>query len=192
MNVVANTMRMLIGYASRFGSTREIAMRIAGAVRTHGIDVEVQSVDEISDCEQYEAVVFGSGVYDGSWTVEATELLRRHAAVLARKAVWLFSGFCSKVSAGTRATTATGRTSMSEPRGSRRSFERSTESRRRMVASAGHGAVTSRIRLSPEIQSDESIDSNVRLPPQARLETDRDAIADEDPHTSSNRERPFA
>jgi len=71
MNVVANTMRMLIGYASRFGSTREIAMRIAGTVRTHGIDVEVQSVDEISDCEQYEAVVFGSGVYDGSWTVRS-------------------------------------------------------------------------------------------------------------------------
>jgi len=35
--------------------------------------------------------VFGSGVYDGSWTAEATDLVRRHAAVLARKPVWLFS-----------------------------------------------------------------------------------------------------
>ena len=41
------------------------------------------------------------------------------------------------------------------------------------------------------MQSDESIDSNVCLPPETRLETDRDAIADECPHTSSNRERPF-
>ena len=91
MNVVANTMRMLIGFASRFGSTRDIATRIASIVRTHGIDVDVRTVDEISDFGPYDAVVFGSGVYDGSWTLEATNLMRRHAAVLARKPVWLFS-----------------------------------------------------------------------------------------------------
>jgi menaquinone-dependent protoporphyrinogen oxidase len=84
-------MRMLIGYASRFGSTRDIAIRIAGAVRSHGNEVDVRSVDEISDFDPYDAVVFGSGVYDGSWTTEATDLVRRHAAVLARKPVWLFS-----------------------------------------------------------------------------------------------------
>ena len=84
-------MRMLIGYASRFGSTRDIAIRIADAVRTHGNEVDVRSVDEISSFDPYDAVVFGSGVYDGSWTAEATDLVRRHAAVLARKPVWLFS-----------------------------------------------------------------------------------------------------
>jgi menaquinone-dependent protoporphyrinogen oxidase len=84
-------MRMLIGYASRFGSTRDIAIRIADAVRTHGNEVDVRSVDQISDFDPYDAVVFGSGVYDGSWTAEATDLVRRHAAVLARKPVWLFS-----------------------------------------------------------------------------------------------------
>jgi len=46
--------------------------------------------------------------------------------------------------------------------------------------------------LSPETQSDESIDSNVRLPSQTHLEADRHAIADECPHTSSGRERTFA
>ena len=89
--MVVKTRRVLIGYASRFGSTRDIANRIAGAVRTDGSDVDVCSVDEISDFDRYDAVVFGSGVYDGSWTAEATELMRRHAAVLARKPLWLFS-----------------------------------------------------------------------------------------------------
>jgi len=84
-------MRTLIGYASRFGSTRDIAVRIADTVRTHGIAVDVRSVDEIPNFDQYDAVVFGSGVYDGSWTAEATELMRRHAGVLALKPVWLFS-----------------------------------------------------------------------------------------------------
>jgi menaquinone-dependent protoporphyrinogen oxidase len=81
-------MRMLIGYASRFGSTRDIAIRIAGTVRTHGNEVDVRSVDEISDFDPYDAVVFGSGVYDGSWTAEATDLVRRHAPVLARNPLW--------------------------------------------------------------------------------------------------------
>jgi len=58
-------MRLLIGYASRFGSTRDIAIRIADAVRTHGNEVDVRSVDEISEFDPYDAVVFGSGVYDG-------------------------------------------------------------------------------------------------------------------------------
>jgi menaquinone-dependent protoporphyrinogen oxidase len=84
-------MRVLVGYASRFGSTRDIASRIAGGVGAHGRDVDLRSVDEISDFDHYDAVVFGSGVYDGSWTAQATELVRRHAGVLARKPLWLFS-----------------------------------------------------------------------------------------------------
>ena len=88
---MAKTMRVLVGFASRFGSTRDIANRIADAVRRDGCEVDVRPVDGISGVDRYDAVVFGSGVYDGSWTVEATELMRRHAAVLARKPVWLFS-----------------------------------------------------------------------------------------------------
>lgn len=84
-------MRVLIGYASRFGSTRDIAVRIADTVRARGCEVDVRSVDEISDVGSYDAVVLGSGVYDGSWTTEATDLVRRHATTLARKRVWLFS-----------------------------------------------------------------------------------------------------
>ena len=89
--LTTKTMRVLIGYGSRFGSTRDIANRIAAIVRTEGREVDVRSVDEISAVDPYDAVVFGSGVYDGSWTAEATELVRRHAGVLARKPVWLFS-----------------------------------------------------------------------------------------------------
>lgn len=88
---MATTLRVLVGYASRFGSTRDIATRIGDAIRTPGCEVDVRSVEEISDVGGYDAVVFGSGVYDGSWTTEATTMIRRHAAVLARKPLWLFS-----------------------------------------------------------------------------------------------------
>ena len=88
---MASAIRVLVGYASRFGSTQEIAIRIAAAIHANGSDVDVRSVEDIVSVDPYDAVVFGSGVYDGSWTPEATELLRRHAATLARKAVWFFS-----------------------------------------------------------------------------------------------------
>lgn len=84
-------MRVLVGYSSRFGSTRDIAIRIAGIIRAHGNDVDVRSTGEISRLDNYDAVVFGSGVYDGPWTQEATELMRRLVVVLARKPIWLFS-----------------------------------------------------------------------------------------------------
>src|SRR5688500_5492406 len=97
-------MQVLVGYASRFGSTRDIANRIADGVRIEGNDVDLRSVDEISEFDHYDAVVFGSGVYDGSWTAEATELMRRHAAVLSRKTVCLFSfgsfGVCNSIFGG--------------------------------------------------------------------------------------------
>jgi menaquinone-dependent protoporphyrinogen oxidase len=82
MNIVAKTTRILIGYASRFGSTRDVAIRIARVVRTCGNDVDVRAVDEISDLDHYDALIFGSGVYDGSWTAEATEFMRRHIGML--------------------------------------------------------------------------------------------------------------
>jgi menaquinone-dependent protoporphyrinogen oxidase len=84
-------MRVLIAYASRFGSTRDIAKRIAGKLHTSGSDVDCRSVDEISVVDLYDAVVFGSGVYDGSWTPEATAFVRQHSTILARKPVWFFS-----------------------------------------------------------------------------------------------------
>lgn len=87
----ATAMRVLVGYASRFGSTREIARRIGDTIRAGGNDVDILMVDDIEDVAQYDAVVFGSGVYDGSWTPAATGLMRRHAAALARKRVWLFT-----------------------------------------------------------------------------------------------------
>ena len=88
---MVQTMRVLVGYASRFGSTRDIAIRVANAIRAGGSEVDVRPVDEIPDVDRYDAMVFGSGVYDGSWTADATALMRRHAAALARKPLWLFS-----------------------------------------------------------------------------------------------------
>jgi menaquinone-dependent protoporphyrinogen IX oxidase len=42
---MVGAMRVLVGYASRFGSTREIAVRIGAGIRSNGSDVDVRSAD---------------------------------------------------------------------------------------------------------------------------------------------------
>ncbi|TDQ44257.1 flavodoxin domain-containing protein [Actinorugispora endophytica] len=84
-------MRVLVGYASENGSTREIAERMAGHLRGCGHDAEALPLDRAGDVDAYEAAVLGSAVRGGSWIPAAAEYARRHAEALAGRPVWLFS-----------------------------------------------------------------------------------------------------
>ena len=84
-------MTVLVAYASKHGSTQEIAERIAGKLRQMGKEADARSVDSVENPGSYEALVIGSAVYYGSWLKEATEWVHRNQAVLARRPVWLFS-----------------------------------------------------------------------------------------------------
>jgi menaquinone-dependent protoporphyrinogen oxidase len=83
--------RALVVYASRHGSTAEIAERIGDVLRRHDIDVEVADVRNEPDPAGFDACIVGSGVYIGSWLKEGTEYLQHHASTLASRPVWLFS-----------------------------------------------------------------------------------------------------
>lgn len=84
-------MTVLVAYASKHGSTRGIAERIAARLRERGNDVEFQPVDQVRDVRAYDAVVAGSAVYYGRWLKQAAEFVRRNQALLAERPVWLFS-----------------------------------------------------------------------------------------------------
>jgi menaquinone-dependent protoporphyrinogen oxidase len=83
-------MRVLVAYASHLGSTQGIAERIAQALRNEDLDVDLSSVDEVTDASQFDAFVIGSAVHAGHWLKPATRFIQTNAAVLAR-ATWLFS-----------------------------------------------------------------------------------------------------
>ncbi|WP_259316221.1 flavodoxin domain-containing protein [Capillimicrobium parvum] len=53
--------------------------------------VDVRAVGEVGDVGGAAAVVFGAPVYDGRWPPEASEFVRREAAALRGRPVWLFS-----------------------------------------------------------------------------------------------------
>jgi menaquinone-dependent protoporphyrinogen oxidase len=84
-------MNVLVAYASKHGSTQEVAERIASQLRQRGIQAEARAVDDVSDPGSYEAFVIGSAIYYGSWMNEASEWVHRNQTILAVRPVWLFS-----------------------------------------------------------------------------------------------------
>jgi menaquinone-dependent protoporphyrinogen oxidase len=87
---VPNT-RVLIGYASVYGSTKGIATKIGEHLVAEGLEVDVRPVDEIGSIESYGAAVLGSAIHNQRWLPLATDFMRSHAAALATLPVWLFS-----------------------------------------------------------------------------------------------------
>lgn len=84
-------MNILVTYASRYGSTREIAETVARVLTRRGEKASVKPVDDVLNLDAYDAVVLGSAVYEGDWLLEATDFARRFADRLETVPVWLFS-----------------------------------------------------------------------------------------------------
>lgn len=82
---------ILVAYASKHGSTAGIAEAIAARLRERGKEVEVRSVDGLTEIGHPEAVVLGSAVYAGSWLKEAVAWAEDHAGSLGGTPVWLFT-----------------------------------------------------------------------------------------------------
>jgi menaquinone-dependent protoporphyrinogen oxidase len=86
--------RILVVVASRFGSTRAIADRIAAVMAAGGLAVDLRTAEEADDpgdLDGYGAFVIGSTVEAGHWLPAATGFVRRNKATIAARPVWLFS-----------------------------------------------------------------------------------------------------
>jgi hypothetical protein len=84
-------MRILVAYASKHGSTAEIAEVVGETLRDGGHDVDVLAAGSIPGITPYDAVVLGSALYAAHWQREANVFVRRHLAALQARPVWLFS-----------------------------------------------------------------------------------------------------
>jgi menaquinone-dependent protoporphyrinogen oxidase len=84
-------MAILVTYASKHGTTQEVAERITFTLRQLGKSAERRSLQNVESLAGYEAVVLGSAIYYGSWLKEATEFVRHHQQELSSLPVWLFS-----------------------------------------------------------------------------------------------------
>ncbi len=82
---------ILVTYATRYGSTREVAEQIAATLREAGLKVDVHPVREVPKLAGYRAVVLGAPLYIGSWLKPAQKFLEQNQEALARLPVAIFS-----------------------------------------------------------------------------------------------------
>lgn len=84
-------MTILVAYASKRGSTAEIAETIAATLRREGLGVCLERAEDVQSLEPYDAVVLGSAVYMKRWRGDARHFLKRHRKALRQMPFWVFS-----------------------------------------------------------------------------------------------------
>ncbi|BAW07677.1 flavodoxin domain-containing protein [Nocardia seriolae] len=81
---------ILVAYASRYGSTREVATRISEVLRTQGFQVECRPMSTVSSLADYRTVVCGAPFYYGRWPRQARRFLSRFGPELVHRDVAVF------------------------------------------------------------------------------------------------------
>ena len=82
---------VLVAYGSRHGATEGIAERLAASLASEGVDATALPVDQVRDVDGYDGYVIGSAVYATHWLGPVKTFVHRHATILRRHPVWLFS-----------------------------------------------------------------------------------------------------
>lgn len=81
---------ILVTYATRSGSTEEVAQAVAEVLRNHNLPVDLQSAIHAYSIEQYSAVVICVALYGGRMHKDVRRFLAAHRASLTRLPVALF------------------------------------------------------------------------------------------------------
>lgn len=82
--------RVLVAYASRYGSTAGVAQAVGDALRRAGVATDVAPVGEAGDLAGYDAVVFGAPIFAGQLVPAMPKYLASVGEALADKPVACF------------------------------------------------------------------------------------------------------
>jgi len=86
-----NTKSILLAYATRFGSTQEVAETVAATLREAGLEVDLQPMQDVKSLECYDAVVLGAAIYNAKWNVVAHQFVSQYQDALAQLPVAIFT-----------------------------------------------------------------------------------------------------
>ena len=82
---------VLVVYATRNGSTREVAEAVAAALRDEQVDVTVSPASAVkAPVDDHDLVVVGGAIYSGRWHHDAHRFLKRHRKELVTTPVAVF------------------------------------------------------------------------------------------------------
>jgi menaquinone-dependent protoporphyrinogen oxidase len=82
---------VLVAYATRYGSTQEVAAAVAAVLRERGLEVEVQPARQVCSLAGYGAVVLGAPLFMYRWHKDALRFLSRHREALTGRPLALFA-----------------------------------------------------------------------------------------------------
>lgn len=82
--------RILVAYATRYGSTTGVTETLAAALADAGTVVDVLPVDEVAGFAPYDAVVIGGPIYGGEWLPEALAFVNAQREALRHMTVACF------------------------------------------------------------------------------------------------------
>jgi menaquinone-dependent protoporphyrinogen oxidase len=82
---------VLVGYATRYGSTQEVAEVVAATLREGGLVVDIQPMREVRTLAGYRAVVLGAPLFMFHWHKEALSFLARFRGPLTERPVAVFA-----------------------------------------------------------------------------------------------------
>ena len=77
--------KILVTYASRAGSTAEIAEAIGKTIARNGIEVDVLPMQAVKDLSPYGAILAGSPIRGAKWLPEAMRFIQLHQRELVNK-----------------------------------------------------------------------------------------------------------
>jgi menaquinone-dependent protoporphyrinogen oxidase len=82
---------ILVAYATKHGSTRDVADVVARTLSEEGLRVDVEPAASVHDLSGYEGVVLGSCLYTGRVHADARRFLKRHRGALAALPMAVFA-----------------------------------------------------------------------------------------------------
>ena len=82
---------VLITYATRYGSTKEVAEKIAQIFINNGFNVDTLPCKKVETIEKYQFIVIGTPYYIGNMLKDAKNFLLKNQDILSRKPIAFFA-----------------------------------------------------------------------------------------------------
>lgn len=83
--------KILVGFASRYGSTEETANLIGDSLRNENFDVDVMRVKEVKSLADYQAIILGAPLFMFHWHKDVLKFLSTHQEILMDKFIAIFA-----------------------------------------------------------------------------------------------------
>jgi len=83
--------KILVAYATKSGTTSEVAQAIGKSLCDKGAAVDVRPVKSVTSLDGYRAVIVGSAIRMGNWLPEALEFVKKNQPLLSQMPTAFFT-----------------------------------------------------------------------------------------------------